>query len=180
MKTLLPLIAALSLLLPAAGQSTDSEALAFLKTHAPKIHAEISALKDSEPSDYRSALDDAQEAAADHAKLAAAGDTKAAVACLKMYEIDYEAIAIADKIVATKAPIESEQLTKQLRGLIDASFAQWAIVEQARVERLEKQLAALKTELTDALANRAKVVEGDTAKLIEECRTFQNTKTKQK
>ena len=100
MKTLLPLIAAFALLLPAAAQSTDAAALAFLKTHAPKIHSRISALKDSEPADYRSALDDAQKAAADHAKLTAAGDTKAAAASLKMYELDYQAIAIADKIVA--------------------------------------------------------------------------------
>ena len=180
MKTLLQLIAALALLLlPAAAQSTDAEALTFLKAHAPKIHAEISALKNSEPADYRSALADARKTAAEHAKLTVAGDAKAAAACLKMYEIDFEAIGIADEIVASKDTAETERLTKQLRGLIDASFAQWAIVEQARARRLEKELTSLKNELAAAMANRTKVVDGDTTKLIEECRAFQRTKAGQ-
>jgi hypothetical protein len=35
----------------ARAQSTDAEALAFLKSHTPKILAEISALKEVEPAD---------------------------------------------------------------------------------------------------------------------------------
>ena len=181
MKPLFQLIAALSLLLlPAAAQSTDAEALAFLKKHAPKIHAEISALEKSGPADYRSALDDARKAAADYAKLETAGDAKAAAAYLKMYAIDFEAIGIADEIVARKDAAESERMTKKLRGVIDASFEQWAIVEQARIQRLDKELAALKGDYQQAVADRAKVIERDTAKLIEESRAFQKAKTKQK
>ncbi len=177
MKTIRHLLAALALLLlPAAAQSTDAEAFAFLQKHAPKIHAELAALKAAAPADYRDALDDARKAAADYAKLEAAHDPAAAAAFLKMYAIDFEAISVADDIVASKGATETERLTKQLRGLIEASFEQWAIVEQARIARLEKELAALKTEHTAAVANRAKVVDGDTAKLIEESRAFQKTK----
>lgn len=168
------------LLLPAAGQSTDADALTFLKKHAPEIHAEISALKSSAPADYRSALDDARKAATEHAKLIAAGDTKAAAACVKMYATDFEAVGIADEIVASKDEAAKTRLTTKLRGLIDASFAQWTIVEQARIQRLDKELVALKTDYQQAVADRAKVVERDTAKLIEESRTFQKSKAKQK
>lgn len=181
MKRLFHLLATLALLLlPAAAQSTDADTVAFLKTHAPEIHAEISALKNSEPADYRSALDDARKAAAEHAKLIAAGDTKAAAACVKMYAIDFEAIGIADEIIASKDEAEKARLTTKLRGLIDASFEQWAIVEQARIQRLDKELAALKGDYQQAVADRAKVIERDTAKLIEESRAFQKAKTKQK
>lgn len=181
MKRIFHLLAALALLLaPVAAQSTDADALAFLKKHAPEIHAEISTLKNSEPADYRSALDDARKAAAEHAKLIAAGDAKAAAACVKMYAIDFEAIGVADEIIASKDDAEKARLTTKLRGLIDASFEQWAVVEQARIQRLDRELAALKTDYQQAITDRTKVVERDTAQLIEESRAFQKSKTKQK
>jgi hypothetical protein len=181
MKTILCLFTLLVLpFMPATAQSTDAEALAFLKTHAPKIFAEISALKDVEPADYRSALDDARKAAADCTKFTAAGDTNAAAAGVKMYEIDFAAIGVADEIVASKDDAEKQRLTDKLHGLIDASFEQWVIVEQARIRRLDKELAALKSEVTNAITNRAKVVAADTAQLIEESRTFRKNKNKPK
>ena len=45
---------------------------------------------------------------------------------------------------------------------------------------MEQELAKLKTDLQDAITNREKVVERDTAKLIEESRAFQKTKMKNK
>ncbi len=172
---LLTTLAALALLLaPALAQDADMAAIAFLQKHAPKIHADIAALKTTAPADYRSALDDAAKAAADYAKLA--DDPKAASAFLKMYALDFEAVGIADAIVASNDAAQTERLTKQLRGLIDASFEQWAIVEQARIARLEKELAVLKTEHAAAVASRAKVVDTDAAKLIEESRAFQKSK----
>ena len=117
MKPLLHLPAVLALLLlSAAAQSIHADALTFLKKHAPEIHAEISALKNGEPADYRSALDDARKAAAEHAKLIATGDTKAAAACVKMYAIDFEAVGISDEIVASKDDAEKARLTTKLRG----------------------------------------------------------------
>jgi hypothetical protein len=181
MKTILCLFTLLVLtLLPAPAQGTDAEALAFLKTHTPKIFAALAALKDAEPDDYRSALDDARKAAADHAKFSAAGDTNAAAAAVKMYEIDFAAIGVADGIVASKNDTEKQRLTNKLRGLIDASFEQWIIVEQARIQRLDQELAALKSEVANAITNRAKVVSADTAQLIEESRTFRKNQRKQK
>ena len=180
MKTIQTILATLALLaLPAAAQSTDAEALAFLQKHAPKIHAKISALQKTGPADYRDALDEARKAAADFAKIESAGDAPATTAFLKMYEIDFEAISVADQIVASEDAAETALLTKKLRGLIDASFEQWAIVEQARIARLEKELAALKTEHAGAIAKRAKVVDDDTAKLIDESRAFQKSKPHQ-
>lgn len=177
MKHILTALAMLALsLLPAAAQSTDAEALAFLKKHAPKVHAQIVVLEKAEPADYRDALADARKAAAEFAKLETARDAAATAAYLKMYELDFEAIGVADDIVASTDAAETERLTKRLRGLLDASFEQWAIVEQARIARLEKELAALKQEHATAVANRAKVVDGDTAKLIEESRAFQKSK----
>lgn len=176
MNRLYTLLAALLLLLPAAAQSTDAEALAFLQKHAPSIHAEITALKDTEPADYRDALDDACKAAAEFAKLEAAGDTRVTAAYLKMYELDFAAIGLADEIAACSDKTQITALTKKLHGLIDASFEQWAIVEAARIARLEKELAALKAEHADAIANRTRVVERDAASLIEESRAFQKSK----
>ena len=51
-----------------------------------------------------------------------------------------------------------------------------AIVEQARVRRVEAELAKLKTELQQALADKDKVIEKDTAALIEQCREYQKKK----
>ena len=157
---------------------SEAEAIAFLKKHAPAIHAQVAPLKTSDPADYRSALDDAKKAAADFAKLEATGDQTAMAAYLKMYATDYEAIDVSDEILATADAKEKERLTGKLRGLIGASFEQWAIVEQARIRRTEQDLAKLKADLQEAIANREKVVERDTAKLIEESRAFQKTKSK--
>ena len=170
--------AILLLLLPAIALAdvSEAEAIAFLKKHAPAIHAKVAPLKTSDPADYRSALDDAKKTAADFAKLEATGDQTATAACLKMYAIDYDAIDVSDAILATADAKEKERLTGKLRGLIDASFEQWAIVEQARIRRVEQELAKLKADLQAAITNREQVVERDTAKLIEESRAFQKTK----
>ena len=158
----------------------DAASLEFLRKNAPAIHTIILSLKDGEPEDYRSAMSDAAEAAADHAALSAAGDSKAAEARLRMYVIDFDAIGVADEIAACKDEAKLPELKTKLRALIDASFAQWAIVEDARIRRMEKELAALKTAYADAVNRRAEVVESDAATLIEECREFQKNKTKVK
>lgn len=71
---------------------------------------------------------------------------------------------------------EKAKLTAKLRSLIAASFEQWAIVEQARVRRVETELAKLKAELQQARADKDKVIEKDAAALIEECRAYQKKK----
>ena len=159
-----------------AADMPDAEALAILKTNAPQIHAQVAPLEKNDPQDFRSALDEAKEAAAEHAKLTASGDTAAAAAYLKMYAIDFEAISVADDIVLATDEAEKAKLTAKLRTLITASIEQWAIVEQARVRRVEAELAKLKTELQQALADKGKVIEKDTATLIEECREYQAKK----
>lgn len=168
------------LLVPAFAnaQATDAEALAFLKKHAPPIHAEAVALKTTDPLDYSSVMEDARKAAADYAKLEAAGDTAAAAAYLKMYTTDFAATSVADELVLVKDDAEKDRLTKKLRQLIADSFDQWATVEEARVRRLEKEIAALKTDLQAALKHRERIITSDTAKLIEECKAHQAKKTK--
>lgn len=178
MKLLLLLGLLAASLAPSLRAQTDDDALAFLKQHAPEIHAKITSLKDRDPADYRDAMDEAQQAAADHAKIVASGDAAAASAFVKMYAIDFRAITISDAILASNDKAEQERLTAELRGIIDASFEQWAIVEQARVKRLENELANAKAGLEKAIRNRTKVVEEDTAKLIEESRAYQERKKK--
>ena len=177
MKTLIHCLALLIICGPlCAADMTDADALAFLKTHAPEIHAQVAPLEMSAPQDFRSAIDDAKEAAAEHAKLTTSGDTATSTAYLKMYAIDFDAIGIADDIVLATDEAEKAKLTAKLRTLITASIEQWAIVEQARVRRVEAELAKLKTELQQALADKGKVIEKDTATLIEECREYQAKK----
>ena len=159
-----------------AADMPDAEALAFLKANAPQIHTQIAPLEKADPQDFRSAIDEAKEAAAEHGKFTASGDTAAAAAYLKMYAIDFEAIGVADDIVLATDEAEKARLTAKLRTLIAASFEQWAIVEQARVRRVEAELTKLKAELQQALADKDKVIEKDTAALIEECRAFQKSK----
>ena len=67
-------------------------------------------------------------------------------------------------------------LTAMRRQRISESFDQWAIVEQARIRRMEKELATLKSDFQKAIANKEKVIETDTQKLIEESRAYQQTK----
>jgi hypothetical protein len=161
---------------PLRAQVTDAGALAFLQKHAPEIHRQVAPLEKSDPQDFRSAIDDAKQAATEHAKFVAAGDTAAAAASLKMYALDFAAIGLADDIVQSKDDEETKQLTAKLREVISASCEQWAIVEQARIRRMEGELAKLKTELQAALADKNGVVEKDTAALIEECREYQRKK----
>lgn len=159
-----------------AGDTTDAAALAFLATHAPQIHAQVAPLEKSAPEDFRSAIDDAKEAAAEHAKLTTSGDTATAAAYLKMYAIDFDAIGVADEIVLTTDEAEKAKLTAKLRTLIAASFEQWTIVEQARVRRVEAELARLKAELQQAVSDKEKVIDKDTAALIGESRAFHQSK----
>ena len=158
---------------------TEADALAFLKQHAPEILNDITPLKTSDPADYQSALDDAKKATAEFAIIEAAGDTTAMTAYVKMYTLDYQAIDTADQLIAAKDEKEKVVLTTKLTELITASFDQWALVEQARVTRLEKELTNLKADLSQAVGHRAEVIEKDTAKLIEECRAYQTGKAKQ-
>lgn len=177
MKTLIHCLALMFVCGPLrAADMPDAEALAFLKTHAPQIHAQVAPLEMSAPQDFRSAIDDAKKAAAEYEKLTTSGDTATAAAHLKMYLMDFEAIGIADDIVLTADATEKTKLTAKLRTLIAASFEQWAIVEQARVRRVEAELTKLKAELQQTLADKDKVIEKDTAALIEECRAFQKSK----
>lgn len=151
-------------------QSSDSEALTFLKTNRPEIHAAIIELKVTDPTDYRNALDHACIATADHARIVATGDTSAAAAYLKMYQIDFDAIGVADELAQTTDEAKKETLTQELRVLIDASFSQWALVEQARIKRLEKELAMLKVDLQKKISDRKNVVESDAQLLIREAK----------
>ena len=155
---------------------SDDAALAFLKQHAGDIYTKITSLRDRDPDDYRDAMDDAQKAAADYAKIEATGDTAVAVAYVKMYHLDFQAITLSDQIIATTDKVEQQRLTQQLRELISQSFEQWIIVEQARVKRLEGELADVKAKLDHTLHDRAKAVDEDTAKLIEETRAYQAKK----
>ena len=106
-----------ALLLPLGAEENHGSyaaALTFLEKRAPEIYAEISSLRDSAPTDYRSALDDAAAAAEDCRKLEAAGETEAAGARLSMYEIDFEAIGVADEIVQSTDAAQTERLTQKL------------------------------------------------------------------
>jgi hypothetical protein len=104
MKLILLILALAPALLRA--QVTDADALAFLQKHAPEIHRQVAPLEKSDPQDFRSALDDAKQAAAKHAKFVAAGDSAAAAAGLKMYSLDFAAISIANDIVQSKDKAE--------------------------------------------------------------------------
>ena len=166
---------ALLLILPAQlfAKDSDADTLTFLKTHCPEIHAEIVLLAEADPDDYRSAMDDATGATATYAAFVAAEDTPTARASLKMYEIDFEAIGIADELTLTTDKAKKESLTKQLRLLIDASFSQWAIVEQARLRRLENEISELKAELEKTISDRKNVIESDLQVLIRNANTSQ-------
>jgi hypothetical protein len=167
MKIILLILFALPLSLSA--QNSDDEALTFLKNNCPEIHAKITSLKGD---DYATAIADARVAAVDFVRLKEAGDNAVANAYLKMYEIDFEAIGVADEIAASKDEKETERLKEKLSKLIAASFDKWAVVEQARVARLEKELGKLKLELQTAVREREKVIAADTAQLIEEARKY--------
>jgi hypothetical protein len=93
-----------------------------------------------------------------------------------MYRIDFAAISLSDQILRTSDADEKQKLTVRLRQLIAESFDQWIIVEQARIRRLEKELAGLKVDFQTALTDREKVIERDTLKLIEESRAYQAEK----
>ena len=167
MKIILLILLALPLSLFA--QNSDDEALTFLKKNCPKIHTEITSLKGDV---YVRAIAGAQAAAADFARLKEAGDSSVADAYLKMYEIDFEAIGVADEIAASTDEKETERLQEKLGKLIAASFDKWAVVEQARIARMERDLDKLKTELRTAVRERDKVIAGDTAQIIEAARKY--------
>ncbi len=175
---LLPIIALLTALHPAFAGATDAETLTFLETNAPEIHAKVAPLETSDPQDFRSAIDDAKVAAAEHTLLIAAGDPSTAAAYLKMYALDFAAISTADQFLRATDPTEKDRLTTKLNELISASYDQWTIVEQARVRRMEAELTKLKAELAKALADKPGVVKKDTAALIEESREYIKSKSK--
>ena len=89
------------------------------------------------------------------------------------------AISVSDKLVLATDEPEKAQLRAELQKLIAQSFDQWIIVEQARIQRMEKELAALKADFQKAQHEREKVIESDTDKLIEESRAYQQQKAKQ-
>jgi hypothetical protein len=159
---------------------TDAETLTFLQKQTPELYQKVAPLEKSDPEDFRSAMDDAKKAATDHAALIAAGDTTTAAAYLKMYALDFQAITLADKIVLATDEAEKEKLTVKLKSIIAASVEQWTIVEQARIRRLEAELAKLKSEFEAAITDKSKVIEKDTASLIEECRDYQKQKLSKK
>ncbi len=176
MKTLITFLLCMVIQTIAQAETTEADALAFLKKHAPDIHAKLTALKSADAADYANALEDAIQATEEHAKIEASGDTEAAAAHVKMYRIDFAAIALSDQILRTKDESEKQVLTTQLRQLISDSFDQWTIVEQARIRRIEKELNNLKTDLQKAITDRDKVIDSDTQKLIEESKAYQATK----
>ncbi len=182
-KLLLPLAITFIVIITAAlGQTPAShavDALAFVQQHAPEVHSRLLQLQTTDDMDYRSALDEASQAAADHAKILATGDTAAAAAFVKMYVIDFRAISVSDKLVSATDEAEKAQLRIDLQKLIAQSFDQWIIVEQARIQRMERELAALKADFLKAQHEREKVIESDTDKLIEESRAYQQQKAKQ-
>lgn len=166
----------LSLGLSLGAAASDDDTLRFLEKNAPEIHRDILALKSTQPEDYRSSLDEAAQAASEHAKLVADHETAAAAACIKMYIIDFAAIGLGDDIAASTDKAELSQLTIKLRQLIAASFVHWEEVEAARLRRLEKNLAAIKNDYQEAVKNRDKVIDSDTAELIKECQERKNRK----
>lgn len=159
---------------------TDAETLAFLQKQTPEIYQQVAPLAKSDAADFRSAMDDARKAATDHAALIAHGDSSTAAAYLKMYEMDFQAITLADEIVSITDAAEKEKLTAKLKTLIAASLDQWTIVEQARIRRIEAELAKLKTEFQEATRDKTNVIDKDTAALIEECRNYQKQKQAKK
>ena len=172
------LIAFLATLPVAFAEITDTEALGFLKKNAPEIHAQVALLESKDPQDFRSAITEAKEAAEEHALLIAASDNDSAAAYLKMYQLDFAAIRTADAIVLSTDEKKRAQLTAELSDLIAASYDQWAIVEQARVKRMEAELTKMKAELAKALADKSGLVKRDVATLIEECSAYQQSKKK--
>lgn len=158
------------------GGEEEDLALAFLKRHAPEIHREVVSLRESDPKGYRDSVEEAAEAAREHAWLLKWGEKATAAAFLKMYKIDFDAIVVADEIVASDDDKEKKRLKEELRKLVDASFEQWALVEKARVERLEREVAALRRDFEEAMANREDVVAHDCEALLEETRAFRKSK----
>ncbi len=155
---------------------TDADALRFLEKNAPEVHQQVAPWEKSDPQDFRNAIDEAKTAATAHAKLIAASDFAAAEAYLKAYLIDFAAISIADEIVLATDEAEKQRLTAKLKERIAASLEQWANVENARIRRLESELAKLKAELQQALFDKASVIDKDTNALIAECRAYQQAK----
>ncbi len=160
---------------PCPAQS-EAEALAFVKQHHPAIHQKILTLKTTAPEDYQNALDDAIKATTDHQKILASGDAAAATAFLKMYDIDFAAIALSDQYLAAQTDPERTALKQQLQTKIAESFDQWLIVERSRVQRLEAELAKAKASVEEAARHREKVIAEDTEALLEESRTYQKSK----
>ncbi len=154
------------------GGDQENLAMAFLEKHAPEVRREIAALRDADAEGYRISVAEAAAAAREHGRLLELGDRPAAAAYLKMYQIDFDAVAVADEIVASEDEREIERLEEELRELVDASFEQWAIVERARVERLEREVAALRGDFEEAMANRKDVVRRDCQALLDETRAF--------
>ncbi|MEM7144661.1 MAG: hypothetical protein AAF591_05970 [Verrucomicrobiota bacterium] len=147
-------------------------AFAFLKKNAPGVLSEILLLENEDPEGYRVSVEEAAEAAREHGRLVELGERAAAAAYLRMYRIDFDAVAVADEIVMSGDNAERERMKEELRRLVDASFEQWLIVEKARVERLEREVAALREDFEAVKANRAEVVAEDCEALLEETRAF--------
>lgn len=155
---------------------SEAEALDFVKAHHPAIHDKIVALKTTAPDDYQSALDDAEKAAADYARIEASGDKPAMEAFIKMYAIDFAAVTLSDKYLRATNDKDRADLKAQLRVKIAESFDCWVIVERARVKRLEAELAKAKVAIENAVTNREKVITDDTEALINESADYQKTK----
>lgn len=173
MKSIL-LFLSLSLTLLRA-ELTDTQVLAFLQKNTPEIYAELSALKKSDPEDYRDAMQEATAAATEHARLVKIGDNSAK-AFLQMYALDYQAINEADKIVMSKDLAEKERAQEKLKTLIAESLEQWLIVEQARILRMENELTKIKNEMATVLADKNKVIAHDVEALMKECQLYQKNK----
>jgi hypothetical protein len=178
MKTLFLILLTTFIVCPASCLAglTDAEALAFLNKEVPSVFSQIAPLEQRDPQDFRSALDEAKEAAEKHAKLIANGETAAAAAAVKMYALDFAAISLADAFLLSTDETEKASLTVKLKARIAESFDQWLIVEQSRLRRLEAELAKLRSEISKAASDKTNVIEKDAASLIEECRQYQMKK----
>lgn len=165
------IIIAISCAFASAQEANEAALIDFLKKHVPEVHESILQLRKDDPVDYREALKEVADARAEYRKVVSYND-RAAVAYLRMFELDFFAIGVSDQFVRSENREERKQLKEELTDLIDESFAYWVIYERARLDQLEKQLQKARQNFEKEAADKPGVVEQDVEQIIEDSREY--------
>ncbi|MFT5470149.1 MAG: hypothetical protein ACI8UO_005273 [Verrucomicrobiales bacterium] len=178
MKLLIPIFFLLFAVLASAQEADESELLSFLRTNTKEVYDSVVMLRETDPADYQEALIEAAEAMASYENVRQ-HSKKGAAAYLKMFEIDYFAIGVADELVLSKDEKEQAELKAELTGMIERSFDQWVIYERARIEQLERAIKAAREKFDEEAATKESVVKQDMEQLLESTRAYQREKNRQ-